>query len=161
MHGYRGSRAVGFTSLVSVVAGLLVGCGGESERSGPGALGESEVCVKDPVEAGWCYDDALEEKWPAKGDIDIVFGILSERRVGEPVDLKITVTNRTDSVCRYGFEVGSNQFLEPGQRKFEVTVEGELVPGASKELVERTPVIGEASPLFSVEYVDRRCRPVG
>lgn len=125
------------------------------------AVGESPGCVGVPVEAGGCYDDHLQEKWPAKGDIDIVFGILSERRVGEPVDLEITVTNRTDSVCRYGFEVESNQFLDPDQRKFEVTVVGELEPGASKERVERTPAIGESSPLFSVEYVDRRCRPVG
>ncbi|MFF8288892.1 hypothetical protein ACF068_06600 [Streptomyces sp. NPDC016309] len=140
-----------------LVAASLAGCSAPDDVRPPAP--EGRTCPAVPAEAGWCFDERLYEEYPPKGDIDIVFGILSEYRVGEPVDLRLRVTNRTPATCRYEFEVESKGFADGEPAGFTVVVPYEVPPSATRELVRRTPVVKDPHPLFEVDDVYRRCRP--
>jgi hypothetical protein len=159
---------VGVRLLRTAVAGAAIGLaiayfanGEDDGGTRPPSAGADRACPSGPppAEAGLCFDVALEEEWPPRGDIDVRFGILSDRTVGEGVELNLRITNRTGAHCRYTFDVASNDYAAGEPEALTVTVEGELAPGEVRDLVERTPRIDDPHPLFETRRVIRNCRP--
>ncbi|MFD5426135.1 hypothetical protein [Streptomyces sp. NPDC127084] len=134
---------------------VLVGC---SRPEDPVRARGAETCPKPVEDIDWCFMERLDEQHPPKADVEVLFGPLSERHVGLPVDLRIRITNHTRYVCTYEFNVESNDFADGEPTKVTVDVPGEIRPEGSVETVQRTPVIKDPYPLFYVDGLFRFCR---